>query len=215
MGCVILLWHSLSHPYNYFGDLSLKMCHIMGNPTYCRSEKQRAQINCAAAQADQRLCFSPSGLYDPFSLSIYILLRSVAAQADFCWVLTEKMNKGFLATRLKFQMYFIQVELSRIRCPITGPNLPLIPNPTPHKFALSNYTGQIRWLTCNSIVAKNLKSKIFILKLKLCFLRKTMSPNHLPLSTTLKIMVLSYGDHLNNNILLAEMVIGRNGYGPK
>ena len=42
-----------------------------------------------------------------------------------------------------------------------------------------------------------------------------MSPNHLPLSATLKIMVLSYGDNLSNNILWAEMVIGRNGYGPK
>ena len=53
-----------------------------------------------------------------------------------------------------------------------------------------------------------------------------MSPNHLPLSATLKIMVLSYGDHLSNNILWTEMVIGRNGlwakmvmdrngYGPK
>ena len=42
-----------------------------------------------------------------------------------------------------------------------------------------------------------------------------MSPNHLPLSATLKIMVLSYGDLLSNNILWAEMVIGRNGYGPK
>ena len=42
-----------------------------------------------------------------------------------------------------------------------------------------------------------------------------MSPNHHPLSATLKIMVLSYGDHLSNNILWAEMVIGRNGYGPK
>ena len=42
-----------------------------------------------------------------------------------------------------------------------------------------------------------------------------MSPNHLPLSDTLKIMVLSYGDHFSNNILWAEMVIGRNGYGPK
>ena len=42
-----------------------------------------------------------------------------------------------------------------------------------------------------------------------------MSPNHLPLSATLKIMVLSYGDHLSNNILWAEMVICRNGYGPK
>ena len=47
-----------------------------------------------------------------------------------------------------------------------------------------------------------------------------MSPNHLPLSATLKIMVLSYGDHLGNNILWAEMVIGRmvmgrNGHGPK
>ena len=52
-------------------------------------------------------------------------------------------------------------------------------------------------------------------KLKQCFLRKTMSPNHLPLSATLKIMVLSNGDHLSNNILWAEMVIGRNGYGPK
>ena len=41
-----------------------------------------------------------------------------------------------------------------------------------------------------------------------------MSPNHLPLSATLKIMVLSNGDHLSNNILGAEMVIGRNGYGP-
>ena len=42
-----------------------------------------------------------------------------------------------------------------------------------------------------------------------------MSPNHLPLSATLKIMVLSYEDHLSNNILWAEMVIGRNGYRPK
>ena len=43
-----------------------------------------------------------------------------------------------------------------------------------------------------------------------------MSPNHLPLSATLKIMVLSYGDHLSSNILW-NMVIGRNGhgYGPK
>ena len=40
-------------------------------------------------------------------------------------------------------------------------------------------------------------------------------PNHLPLSATLKIMVLSYGDHLSKNILWAEMVIGRNAYGPK
>ena len=31
----------------------------------------------------------------------------------------------------------------------------------------------------------------------------------------MSIMVLSYGDHLSNNILWAEMVIGRNGYGPK
>ena len=42
-----------------------------------------------------------------------------------------------------------------------------------------------------------------------------MSPNHLPLSATLKVMVLSYGDHLSNNILWAGMFIGRNGYGPK
>ena len=42
-----------------------------------------------------------------------------------------------------------------------------------------------------------------------------MSPNHLSLSATLKTMLLSYGDHLSNNILWAEMVIGRNGYGPK
>ena len=42
-----------------------------------------------------------------------------------------------------------------------------------------------------------------------------MSPNHLPLSAILKIMVLSYGDHLSNNILWAEMVKGRNCYGPK
>ena len=42
-----------------------------------------------------------------------------------------------------------------------------------------------------------------------------MSPNHLPLSSTLKIMVLSYGDHLSNDILWAEMVIGRNGHGPE
>ena len=26
---------------------------------------------------------------------------------------------------------------------------------------------------------------------------------------------INYGDHLSNNILWAEMVIGRNGYGPK
>ena len=52
-------------------------------------------------------------------------------------------------------------------------------------------------------------------KLKQCFLRKTMSPNHHPLSATLKIMVLNYGDHLSNNILWAEMFIGWNGYGPK
>ena len=42
-----------------------------------------------------------------------------------------------------------------------------------------------------------------------------MSPNYLPLSATLKIMVLSYGDNLSNNISWAEIVIGRNGYGPK
>ena len=41
-----------------------------------------------------------------------------------------------------------------------------------------------------------------------------MSPNHLPFTATLKIMVLSYGDHLSDNILWAEMVISRNGYGP-
>ena len=41
------------------------------------------------------------------------------------------------------------------------------------------------------------------------------TPNHLPLSATLKIMVLSYGDNLSHNFLWAEMVIGRNGYGPK
>ena len=40
-------------------------------------------------------------------------------------------------------------------------------------------------------------------------------PNHLPLSATLEIMVFSYGDHLSNNILwaemsLTEMVMGRN-----
>ena len=42
-----------------------------------------------------------------------------------------------------------------------------------------------------------------------------MSPNHLPLSATLKIMVLIYGDHLSNNILWAEMVMGQNGHGLK
>ena len=54
-----------------------------------------------------------------------------------------------------------------------------------------------------------------------------MSPNHLPLSATLKIMVLSYGDHLSNvqysmgrnghrpKWLWAEMVMDRNGNGPK
>ena len=42
-----------------------------------------------------------------------------------------------------------------------------------------------------------------------------MSPNHLPLSATLKIMVLSYGDHFSNNNLWTVMVIGGNGYGPK
>ena len=42
-----------------------------------------------------------------------------------------------------------------------------------------------------------------------------MSPNHLPLAATFKIMVLSYGDHLSNNILWAEMVMDRNGYGLK
>ena len=42
-----------------------------------------------------------------------------------------------------------------------------------------------------------------------------MSPYHLPLSATLKIMVLTYGDHLSSNILWAEMVMDRNGYGPK
>ena len=53
-----------------------------------------------------------------------------------------------------------------------------------------------------------------IIKLKQCFLR---TPKPSSLSATLKIMVhvLSYGDHLSNNILWAEMVIGRNGYGPK
>ena len=42
-----------------------------------------------------------------------------------------------------------------------------------------------------------------------------MSPQPSYLSATLKIMVLSYGDNSSNNILWAEMVIGRNGYGPK
>ena len=42
-----------------------------------------------------------------------------------------------------------------------------------------------------------------------------MSPQPSSLSATLKIMVLSNGDHLSNNILWAEMVIGRNGSGPK
>ena len=42
-----------------------------------------------------------------------------------------------------------------------------------------------------------------------------MSPQPSSLSATLKIMVLSNGDQLSNNILWAEMVIGRNGYGPK
>ena len=42
-----------------------------------------------------------------------------------------------------------------------------------------------------------------------------MSPQPSSLSATLKIMVLSNGDHLSNNILWAIMVIGRNGYGPK
>ena len=42
-----------------------------------------------------------------------------------------------------------------------------------------------------------------------------MSPQPSYLSATLKIVVLSYGDNLSNNILWAEMVIGRNGYGPK
>ena len=50
-------------------------------------------------------------------------------------------------------------------------------------------------------------------QLKQCFLRKTMSPQ--PSSFVSKIMVLSYGDHLSNNILWAQMVIGRNCYGPK
>ena len=31
----------------------------------------------------------------------------------------------------------------------------------------------------------------------------------------IEIMVLSYGDHLSNNIIWAEMVIGANGYGWK
>ena len=42
-----------------------------------------------------------------------------------------------------------------------------------------------------------------------------MSPQPSSFLATLKIIVLSYGDHLSNNILWTEMVIGRNGYGPK
>ena len=42
-----------------------------------------------------------------------------------------------------------------------------------------------------------------------------MSPQPSYLSATLKIMVLSYGDNLSNNILWAEMVMGLNGHGPK
>ena len=53
------------------------------------------------------------------------------------------------------------------------------------------------------------------MKIKAVFSEEYYVPNHLPLSATLKTMVLSYGDHLSNNILWAEMVIGRNGYGPK
>ena len=47
-----------------------------------------------------------------------------------------------------------------------------------------------------------------------------MSPQPSSLSATLKIMVLSNGDNLSNNILWAEMVMtemvmGQNGHGPK
>ena len=42
-----------------------------------------------------------------------------------------------------------------------------------------------------------------------------MYPQPSSLSVILKIMVLSDGDHLSNNILCAEMVMGRNGHGPK
>ena len=47
------------------------------------------------------------------------------------------------------------------------------------------------------------------------FSEELCPPNHLPLLATLKTMVLSYEDRLSNNILWVEMVIGRNGYGPK
>ena len=83
-----------------------------------------------------------------------------------------------------------------------------------YKVAVSKYS--------KSITSKNgggeeegdsMKSRLqsCSVKLKQCFLKETMSPNHLSLSATLKIMVLSYGDHFSNNILWAEMVIGRNG----
>ena len=42
-----------------------------------------------------------------------------------------------------------------------------------------------------------------------------MSPKPSSFVGYIKIMVLSYGDHLSDNILWAKMVIGRNGYGPK
>ena len=41
-----------------------------------------------------------------------------------------------------------------------------------------------------------------------------MSPQPSSFVGYIEIMVLSYGDHLSNNILWAEMVIGRNGHRP-
>ena len=42
-----------------------------------------------------------------------------------------------------------------------------------------------------------------------------MSPQPSSFVGYIDIMVLSYGDHLSNNILWAEMVMDQNGYGPK
>ena len=53
------------------------------------------------------------------------------------------------------------------------------------------------------------------LKLKQCFLRKTMSPQPSSFVGYIENYGIKYEDHLSNNILWAEKVIGRNGYGPK
>ena len=70
--------------------------------------------------------------------------------------------------------------------------------------------------SCERILASLSPSIKRPIKIKAVFSEENyVPPTILPLSATLKIMVLSYGDHLSNSILWAEMVIGRNSYGPK